>query len=170
MSCRTVASPYPRPEIPLCVPTCPTYTLLPLEIPPPCPSHELPQLPSVRGRTSFNDLFTVTTHLIPAAYPRSTPDVPLPDPPAWTRNKTQWKDAVLAKVDEVISTKQKQLGGKLGNVPSRKPLWVCINRYRRANTRAADNNLGVTLFFAHATGYTKEVRTCCPSFHEDMCQ
>lgn len=153
----TFTSTYPRPTVPLRVPECQTHSLMPLETPPPCP--DLPKLPSSRKRTADSS-FTVTTHLLLAAFPRSTPDVPLPDPPTWTEDKAQWKDAVRAKADEILSTKQRQLAGKLDGAPSRQPLWICVNRYRRKNARTTGHGASITLFFAHATGYPKEVRTC----------
>lgn len=153
---------YPRPATPLRTPTCPTHALLPLEPPPPCA--DPPALPRPRTRTlrALDASFSVSTHLVPAAFPRSTPDAALPAPPVWTKDRREWAQAVVGKVDEIIETKQRQLGAGADAAPSRAPLWVCVNRYRRKGAGARVERDwepgGVTLFFAHATGYTKEVR------------
>ena len=41
-----------------------------------------------------------------------------------------------------------------------KVLWNCINRYVR-NNLSSSNRTGLTLFFAHANGFPKEVRFAC---------
>lgn len=121
-----------------------------------------PSLPS-KQRSFLDDSFTLTTHLVPAAFPRSTPDVPLPTLPTWSADKQQWKASVLATADEIASMRYKQWNGDLHLPPSRKPLWVCVNRYARKDPQSGSDK-GITLFFAHANGLHKEVVTdipCC---------
>ena len=61
-------------------------------------------------------------------------------------------------VDRMVVTRMKQWGGELLGEGSRKPLWVCLNRYRRRVSSSEGEMGGVTLFFVHANGFPKEVR------------
>ncbi|PCH38438.1 hypothetical protein WOLCODRAFT_130894 [Wolfiporia cocos MD-104 SS10] len=112
-------------------------------------SHQLPSPP----RSFLDKEFVLTTHLIPAAVPRTIPDVPLPVQPAWTPDKEQWKAAVSEMSDGMVAMRYKQWNGELILPPSRKQLWACLNRYVRKD----NNGNGVTLFFAHANGFPKEI-------------
>lgn len=64
-------------------------------------------------------------------------------------------------VQTIIEAREKQWNGELGGAPSRTQLWCCVNRYVRRDVKP--NNKGtargkpLTLFFAHANGFPKEV-------------
>ena len=60
--------------------------------------------------------------------------------------------------EDMVSVRYKQWNGEMKEPASRKPLWVCLNRYRRRDLSREDEVQGVTLLFAHANGFPREVR------------
>ncbi|OSC99698.1 alpha/beta-hydrolase [Trametes coccinea BRFM310] len=139
----------------------------PYELPPSYPKElvpieepivlNLPTLPSPPRKSLLDPWFTVSAHLVPVANPRTTPDVPLPPLPKWSANKEEFKAAVEQTAQELLSIKERQWRGELDHLPrGRKPMWNCINRYVRKGSGVATEN-GVTLFFAHANGFPKEI-------------
>ncbi|KAJ3012757.1 hypothetical protein NUW54_g1777 [Trametes sanguinea] len=143
--------PPPEPyELPLSYPR----ELVPIEEP---IVSDLPTLPSPPRKSLLDQRFTASTHVIPVANPRTTPDIPLPTLPKWTANKEEFKASVAKTTDELLSIKEKQWRGELDHLPrGRKPMWNCINRYVRNSSGLAVDN-GITLFFAHANGFPKEI-------------
>ena len=131
--------------------------LLPLQPP---PHAEKPPLPSPARRSLLDASgFALTTHLVPAAFPRTTPVVSRPALPEWSPDKTQFQKAAASAAAEVMSTKHKQRRGELHEPPNRNPLWVCLNRYLgRDTSRSGCARSNITLFFSHANGFPKEVR------------
>jgi hypothetical protein len=154
--------PYPpitdfKPTLPVVVQSLP---LLPVTQPP-LPQH-LPPLPSQPRRLDSGiDLqYQLTTHLVPAAYPRLTPHISV-QPPAWSSNRETWSANVNKATQEVMQWNTDLHGGKLlGDHGSTKVLWNCLNRYtRRSRPQNRLNNTGLplTLLFSHANGFPKEV-------------
>ncbi|CCL98483.1 uncharacterized protein FIBRA_00481 [Fibroporia radiculosa] len=145
---------YPRPQaLPgRCCPQ-PLRSLIPLELP--CTA-VLPPLPSLQ-RHFLDTSYTLTTHLIPAAVPRTTPDAPLPDLPAWSADKEQWKASVSKTSEFIKEMRYEQWAGRLKGPGSRNQLWACVNRYLRSDLQEGQLSNGVTLFFAHANGFPKEI-------------
>ncbi|TBU22440.1 alpha/beta-hydrolase [Dichomitus squalens] len=121
----------------------------------------LPALPSPPRRSLLDEWYTLSTHLVPAAYPRITPYIPPPALPQWTPNKEEYKAAVRNTTDAVISTKEKQWQGQLDSLnPNDRPLWNCVNRYVRkgfGSSVVGARPKGVTLFLAHPNGFPKEI-------------
>lgn len=152
---------FPPPD-PYHPPTVNPGPLLPLETPPPLSRADLPALPSPPRKPLLDQWYTLSTHLVPAAYPRTSPYVAIPKLPQWTPNKDEFKAAVRETAGDVLSIKGKQWEGAFDRLPrNAKPLWSCVNRYVRRDLRA-DGDRGVrtsiTLLFAHANGFPKEVR------------
>ena len=91
---------------------------------------------------------------------RTTPDVPAPVL-AFSADKEKFKASVEDAVKNIIGTREKQWGGELAGEPSRTQLWCCVNRYVKRVTKASSAGLEkgkpLTLFFAHANGFPKEV-------------
>jgi hypothetical protein len=114
----------------------------------------LPTLPSPPRPPAFSHLYTLSTHIIPAAYPRVTPDVPEPGRvPDTGIGKEERSRIGNQRVAEILDAKCKQSNG--GPIEgSRKLLWNCINRYARNDM---NGQKGLTLFLAHANGFPKEV-------------
>ncbi|EGO01092.1 hypothetical protein SERLA73DRAFT_72062 [Serpula lacrymans var. lacrymans S7.3] len=116
-----------------------------------------PQLPSSPRPPAFHDLYTLSTHIIPAAYPRVVPDIPIPEAPSQYTDKEERKRHVQRLGGEIAERQELFGRGQLPGEPSRKVLWNCINRYVK-NTHSTDNkSKGVTLLLAHANGFPKEI-------------
>lgn len=120
----------------------------------------LPPLPTPQRESAIGDTYTLTTHLVPAASPRTTHHVPDPKLPTWSADRQQWKASVMETVADVLTTKEKQRHGVLKGPLSQKVLWNCLNRYVRRDSSGTRAGCGVTLLFAHANGFPKEVWVC----------
>ncbi|KAG1754813.1 Alpha/beta hydrolase family-domain-containing protein [Suillus paluster] len=103
---------------------------------------EKPPLPSPARNELFNDNYIISTHLVPTARPRLTPDIPLPVVPEFSTNASERRREIL------------QFSGRLSGDRSEKLLWNCVNRYAK---RVQDGRKGLTLFFTHANGFPKEI-------------
>ena len=144
------------------VPSVNPKPLAPLNTPPTvCPSTR-PAPPSPPRKSLIEEWYTLSTHLVPAAYPRTTPFVSVPPLPQWSPDKAEFKASVEKTVDALIGAKEALWAGKLDDAPRNKKLmWHCVNRY----VRKRGVGKGVTLFLAHANGFPKEVnvRSHCSS-------
>lgn len=114
---------------------------------------ETPPLPSPRNEL-FNDNYVVSTHLVPAGCPRLTPDIPLPVVPKSSADAAERKRDIQQLFAEITERQECLVRGELGGERSEKPLWNCVNRYVK---RVQDGRKGLTLFFAHANGFPKEI-------------
>ena len=119
-----------------------------------------PELPS-RRPSHFSYAYSLTTHIIPAAYPRVVPDVllTLPDLPDSIADKEERKRVNDERTHNILTLRKDYLqkGAGVGCQPgSKKPLWNCINRIVRKDL-GEGRGRGLTLFFAHANGFHKEV-------------
>ena len=157
MSSSQSLGPLPPPG-PFDLPTCNPQPLPALELP---PDITPPPLSLPRQRKSLLDpWYTLSTHAVPAAFPRIVPDVPVPHVPS---ERGASKDAYEQAAHDIIDLKARQWRGELSDLPpSRKPLWVCVNRYTRRGLPEWGTGGGVTLFVAHGIGFHKEVSTTCP--------
>ena len=119
----------------------------------------LPVLPSPPRKPAFNAPFTLTTHLFSATYLRTTRPIPLPKLPAAAGATKEERRRVLAE-----SASQLLDWGNDTAVTDGYPLvlWNCVNRYVKEDLNLS-NKTGVTLFFAHANGFPKEVSYECGS-------
>lgn len=138
---------YPRPP-PFTWPLVVPRTLLPVY---PSQPSSLPALPSLPRQPSFGADYTLTTHLFPAAHLRTTQHIPIPAPPPETYNKAE-RQAFFAR------TRQHLRDVRVSTEPQGAPevLWNCVNRYVRKDLGNRGSK-GLTLFFAHANGFPKEV-------------
>ncbi|KAF9017716.1 alpha/beta-hydrolase [Hymenopellis radicata] len=124
---------------------------LPLESPPPFPASSLPRLPSCKPRPKWlPEGWSHSTHIIPAAYPRSSGEVELPARPKFDpgRSKAERMQDVRRAHARLLQLRNREL------LPARneKVLWICADRY----VRSRESGNGLTLFFAHANGLSKE--------------
>lgn len=136
--------------------------VLPLQHPPVTQSATLPPLPSAPRQPSFASQYILSTHLVPAAYPRTYPHAPTPlQAPVAGESPAARRQRVQDAVKEVVRTRMMYEAGALGAQGSTAPLWCALNRYvrRDLDTKPAPNGNGVTLFFAHASSFPKEVRS-----------
>ncbi len=136
----------------------PFVPLLPLQSPPEPLQH--PTLPCPPRRHHFNSLYTVTKHLIPAAFPRSSPFIPLPVIPAH-ETKEERAARVQRYTNELLLLRAQHVLDQSGT--QRKVLWSVLNRYVRKSIGGGGS--GLTLLLLHANGLHKEVgvrtRLCC---------
>ena len=128
----------------------------PLPIFPPPEPLAYPSLPSPSRKPIFNAPYTLSTHIFPACYLRTTRPVPVPKPPPV--NATKEERRRILKETEAGLTSMRTLKDTDGYPVV---LWNCVNRYVK-NGLDSGNRTGVTLFFAHANGFPKEVRTFPP--------
>ncbi|KAF8912671.1 Alpha/Beta hydrolase protein [Mucidula mucida] len=125
--------------------------LLPLESPPLFPVSSLPHLPAYKPRPKWlREGWSHSTHIIPAAYPRSSGEVQLPARPKFDPGKSK-----AERMQDVRRAHARLL--QLRNseplpVRNEKVLCICVDRY----VRLRDSGNGLTLFFAHANGLSKE--------------
>src|SRR5882724_7787036 len=103
-----ISASYPRPTNARTWPTVVPRPLLPIE--PPATIGALPPLPSPPRDPAFAPSYTLTTHLIPAAYPRTTPYIPLPHIAAGLPKDVR-KAHVQRAADEIIAIKTRQERG-----------------------------------------------------------
>ncbi|KAK1227540.1 hypothetical protein PQX77_009447 [Marasmius sp. AFHP31] len=154
---------YPGPPIVLASAYPPPPEALP-------PAHLLPALPCEQRKPIWDGdariPYSLTTHIVPAAFWREDPEVELP--------QTAKEGDVLSKEErqKLSANGEAQLlrmrRGLEDDAAKRasegkkrrghdKVLWLCFNRYVRCrSTDIEGKNNGLTLFFAHANGFNKE--------------
>lgn len=125
-----------------------TSSLLPLR-PPPEPLLSQPSLPCPPRDHRFTNEYTVTTHLIPAAFPRASPFIPVPASPE-NESKEERSARVQLYASELLSLQAQHEPGHSSTQP--RVLWSVVNRYVRKG-----NGGGLTLLLLHANGLHKEV-------------
>jgi len=110
-----------------------------------------PALPCPPRHHRFTSSYTVTTHLIPAAFPRSSPFVPLPPFPAH-ETKEERAARIQRFTDELLSLQDQHVPDQ--SETQQTVLWSVLNRYVHKSTAGAS---GLTLLLLHANGLHKEV-------------
>lgn len=125
----------------------------------------LPILPSAPRPQAFNERYTLSTHIIPAAFPRVAPSVlPLEPIPAW-RTKEEMDRVSLEQTLELVRMHDEVR--EVGKSCHSAVLWNCVNRYllrkdiassASAASESAGKGKGLTLFLAHPSGFPKEAR------------
>ncbi|OAX33191.1 alpha/beta-hydrolase [Rhizopogon vinicolor AM-OR11-026] len=118
---------------------------------------EKPSLPSPPRNELFNDSYIVSTHLVPAACPRLTPDIPLPVVPEFSTNISERKRNIEHAATKIRELQDLFVQGKLGGEGSEKLLWNCVNRYVKRAQVCSDGKKGLTLLLAHGIGFPKEI-------------
>ncbi|KAL0574071.1 hypothetical protein V5O48_007880 [Marasmius crinis-equi] len=153
---------FPGPPIVLASAYPPPSELLP-------PSHSLPKLPCGQRKPIWDgDLripYTLTTHIIPAAFWREDPDVQLPQTPkegdiltkeARQKISTDGEARLLGTRREIEADAASRAKEGKQRKGQEKVLWLCLNRYVRNRSDDEGKNEGLTLFLAHANGFNKE--------------
>lgn len=135
----------------------PPFTWDPVELrrilpiyPPPEPL-DYPPLPSPPRKPSFGG-WTLSTHLFPACYLRTTRPAPEPliPPPHLSKDERR---RLLEQARQEL--KELQTSRVTDGYPQ--VLWNCVNRYVRTDLGERECT-GLTLSFYHANGFPKEVR------------
>ncbi|EIW74555.1 hypothetical protein CONPUDRAFT_169932 [Coniophora puteana RWD-64-598 SS2] len=118
-----------------------------------------PPLPrAVLSRSpSFNENYTVTTHVFPAAYPRSTPYVYPFVLPSESASKTKRKAAINATAKQIVEIREADEAGELRGERDRRTYWCTVNRYARKNAQERSGRPSATLVFAPPAVFPKEI-------------
>lgn len=152
MSNNTIPRP-PRPSPALADEQIPSSSipgpLFPLQSPP--EPLRYPPLPCPPRHRHFTDSYTVTTHLIPAAFPRTSPFVPLPVIPTH-ETKEERAARIQRFTGELLSLQEQHAPDQSGTQQT--VLWSALNRYVRKSIEGAG---GLTLLLLHGNGLHKEV-------------
>lgn len=127
-------------------------TIVPRETIPVYPPPEplvYPSLPSKPRQLPIASKFTLSTHIVPAAHLRTLPYAPTPPPLPPNSPKAErkaWNDRFCGQL-RILAAPPASSGHPT-------LLWICLNRYVRKGMKGT----GLTLLFAHANGFPKEVR------------
>ncbi|OJA17586.1 hypothetical protein AZE42_01217 [Rhizopogon vesiculosus] len=116
---------------------------------------DVPFLPFKPRADNLLDMYKISTHIIPAANPRVTPDTPIPKlPPRSSKiDEQDIKNMGLELMEQQIHQGE---GGHCA-VANDKLLWNCINRYTRKGQQTDVRMKGMTLFLVQAAGFPKEL-------------
>ena len=142
--------------------------LLPLQPP---PAHRWlypPVLPSPTRQPApriLRDLYELSTHIIPAAFPRSFPFVPVPslssENPQVPRTREERKEEVLRVANKLSEESNKYVDSpQFPGDPDGRLLWNVANRYLRKGVhgKGLGGKKRLTLLLFHANGFPKEAR------------
>ena len=101
--------------------------------------------------------YTLTTHIVPAAWPRSTPDVGYPA--GCGPSGLQDRGSFSRVREEMVEVGKRYLRGELPGRRDERVYWVCVNRYVRNRLDEAEQKgrKRLTLWLAHGVGFGKEV-------------
>ena len=174
MTASSYRGPFPKPQHVPPLKTIHPRPLLPLHeippalllYPPSLPQEASERIANANDRTDgIFEHFDVSTHIVPAAYPRMAPYVPpsylSPDDVVAQEGKQAREDRAARLTDKLLKLNVEQKEGKFPpNKGENRVLWNVLNRYRRKapNSTSSSNVKGVTLLLAHANGFPKEVR------------
>jgi hypothetical protein len=116
---------------------------------------EVPPLPFKPRVDSLLEMYKISTHFIPAANTRVTPESPFPRLPVRPSKRTE-KDIKNLGL-ELIEHQAHQAEDGRYEVTTEKLLWNCVNRYVRKVQKNGVRVKGITLFLVNALGHPKEV-------------
>lgn len=141
-------------------PSWPSVNPRPLLAIRPHPALRTPSLPSPPRQDIFHKDYVPSTHIVPAAFPRLAPDIPLPlleiPPRSDSISPAERQEKVATAVKQLIERQECFTQGTMPGGHGQKPLWNCVNRYVRTD-RCNTAGTGLTLFVAHANGFPKEI-------------
>lgn len=129
---------------------------------------ELPELPTPqREGLKLNDgsrgyKYTLKTHIVPAAWPRSAPDVGYPA--GCGVDGLQERGGSERIREEMLEVKKRYLRGELAGGKDERQYWVCVNRYvrNRLEEEEREGRKRLTLLLTHGVGFGKEVCSRIP--------
>jgi hypothetical protein len=164
----------PRPGAPIDVPLYQYPTGHDRDIPSVLPKIDsYPALPSPRRSPQFVPGYNVTTHIIPASYPRQSfreprryPDLePIPsiEPPTKSKAERQaWASDICSRLidkgaDIVKLRATNNFSEAMGKNEESPVMWNVINRYARVGPPKERGSIGITAVALHAGLFHKEV-------------
>lgn len=137
-------------------PTRPVYPVFP----PPLALATQPAFPSPRLSITPHSPFDVSTHIVPAAWLRTTPYIPLPKMRNQHSRTEERKNAAVelqAFLSKVRSEASATIPGKRRYQGHKRLLWNAVNRYvKKGAIERSNGGSALTLFFAHGNGFNKE--------------
>ncbi|KAG1872912.1 Alpha/Beta hydrolase protein [Suillus subalutaceus] len=115
---------------------------------------KVPPLPFKPRSDDLLGTYNISTHIIPAANPRVTPNIPVPEPPRSSkRTERDIKNVGLELMEQQVRLGEDGYSG----VTDERLLWNCVNRYVKKDQEVKVRTKGITLFLVHATGFPKEI-------------
>ena len=153
----STSSTWPLPSVRWEIPDIPLRAPLPIYPPPEDVLAHPPSLPSPQRQPCVHPSFKLSTHLVPAAYLRTTRHVASPPAsimPDWKMQNAEKLQKGKETRRWLIDVRGSDSEGKKGY---ERVLWICVNRYYRFEENKKRGEKGVTLLFAHANGFPKEV-------------
>ena len=146
---RTYAAPEPRQWAPFAL-----RPIFPVDPPSASVLGGVSVLPTYKPPSDFGHQYTRSTHIFPAAWPRSTPFMPIP--PETRAPAGESKEAKKARAkritQDLLALKERHENGEMEGKGSEKILCICVNRYARKGVVVAG---GKTVICAHANGMHK---------------
>jgi hypothetical protein len=133
-------------------------------------SSELPKLPTPQREglrlidQSRGYEYTLKTHIIPGAWPRTTPDVGYPT--GCGLGGLQDRRACSRVRAEMVEAKKRYMRKEFPEGTDERQYWVCVNRYvrNRLEEKEWKGRKRLTLFLAHGNSFGKEVNVApCPT-------
>ncbi|KAG1867590.1 Alpha/beta hydrolase family-domain-containing protein [Suillus tomentosus] len=116
---------------------------------------KVPPLPFKPRSDDLLGVYDISTHIIPAANPRVTPNIPVPGPPPRSSKRPE-RD--IKKLGLELMEQQAQQGEDgYSGVTDERLLWNCVSRYVKKDGEDKVRTRGITLFLVHATGFPKEI-------------
>ncbi|KAG1819128.1 Alpha/Beta hydrolase protein [Suillus subaureus] len=100
--------------------------------------------------------YKISTHIIPAANPRVTPDIPFPEPLPRSSKRRSERDIKNLGV-ELMEQQARLCEDGYSGVTDERLLWNCVNRYVKKDKEAKIRTKGITLFLVHGAGFPKEI-------------
>ncbi|KAG2347253.1 hypothetical protein BDR05DRAFT_958745 [Suillus weaverae] len=116
---------------------------------------EVPPPPFKPRSDDLLGIYNISTHIIPAARPRVTPDIPVPELPPRSSKRAEGDIKKLGL--EFMEQQARQGEDGYSGVTNERVLWNCVNRYVRKDKEAKVGTKGITLFLVQATGFPKEI-------------
>jgi hypothetical protein len=117
---------------------------------------EVPPLPFKPRSDDLLGTYNISTHIIPAANPRVSPNVLIPEPPP--RSSKKRTKRIIRNVALELMEQQAQLGEDgYSGITDERYLWNCVNRYVEKDRKTGVKTKGITLFLVHGAGFPKEV-------------
>ncbi|KAG1778738.1 hypothetical protein EV702DRAFT_1091459 [Suillus placidus] len=116
---------------------------------------EIPPLPFKPRTDNLLGMYNISTHIIPAATPRVTPNTPVPELPPRSSKRAERDIKKLGL--ELMEQQAWQGEDGCSGVTDERLLWNCVNRYVKKDREVKVRMKGITLFLVHATGFPKEI-------------
>ncbi|KAG1819108.1 Alpha/Beta hydrolase protein [Suillus subaureus] len=117
---------------------------------------EVPPLPFKPRSDDLLGTHNISTHIMPAANPRVTPKIPVPEPPSRSSKRRSERDIKHLGL-ELMEQQASLCEDGYSGVTDERLLWNCVNRYVKKDKEAEVRRKGITLFLVHGASFPKEI-------------